>query len=69
MEVISKSIVLNLSRQMGLLVLELENCTQWSMIDPPLNNVVGCEAQVLKKGRSHYIQFDGDSTKFAADAM
>lgn len=54
---------------MGLLVLELENCTQWSMIDPPFNNVVGCEAQVLKKGRSHYIQFDGDSTKFAADAM
>ncbi|HHF2954808.1 hypothetical protein ACXHRA_17185 [Vibrio antiquarius] len=69
MEVISKSIVLNLSRKMGLLVLELENCTQWSMIDPPFHNVVGYKAQVLKKGRSHYIQFDGDNEKFAADEM
>ncbi|MDE1347932.1 MULTISPECIES: hypothetical protein [Vibrio] len=29
----SKSIVLKLSQQMGLTVLELEDCSSWSMID------------------------------------
>lgn len=69
MKVISKSTVLKLSKQMGMLMLELDDCSRWSMIDPPLNGVVGGTAQVLRDGRKHYIQFNGDKEKFAADEM
>ncbi|MFT6910071.1 MAG: hypothetical protein ACJAS1_006799 [Oleiphilaceae bacterium] len=44
-----KSIVLSLSKNMGRTVLNLENCTQWSMIDTPFHNVIGSKAQVLKE--------------------
>ena len=50
-------------------VLNLKDCTQWSMIDTPFHNVIGSKAQVLKEGRSYYIQFDDDKEKFAADEM
>ncbi|EGQ9322077.1 hypothetical protein [Vibrio metoecus] len=69
MQVISNSIVLNLSKRMGLLVLELDDCTSWSMIDSPYGSVIGSNAKVLRDGRNHYIQFDGSSEKFAADEM
>lgn len=54
---------------MGLLVLELDDCTSWSMIDSPYGSVIGSNAKVLRDGRNHYIQFDGSSEKFAADEM
>ncbi|ENM3782601.1 hypothetical protein EFU53_003825 [Vibrio cholerae] len=69
MEIVSKSIVLQLSKKSGMAVLELENCTLWAMIDVPHQNVVGSKAQILKKGRSYYIQFEGSNEKFAADEM
>jgi hypothetical protein len=69
MNIKSKSIVLSLSKNMGRTVLNLQDCTQWSMIDTPFHIVVGSKAQVLKEGKSYYIQFDGDKEKFAADEM
>ncbi|MGI3080010.1 hypothetical protein ACRTEU_18130 [Vibrio alginolyticus] len=65
----SKSIVLKLSQQMGLTVLELEDCSRWSMIDIPTHNVVGSTALISKDGRQYHVQFDSSRTKYAVDEM
>ena len=69
MNIKSKSIVLSLTKNMGRTILNLDDCTQWSMIDTPFKNVIGSNAEVLKEGKNHYIQFDGSKEKFAADEM
>lgn len=69
MNVKSQSIVLKISKNMGRTVLNLDDCTQWSMIDTPSHNVIGSRAKVLKEGRSFYIEFDGSKEKFAVDEM
>lgn len=51
----SKSIVLKLSQQMGLTVLELEDCSRWSMLDIPMHNVVGSTALISKDGRQYHV--------------
>ena len=69
MKIKSKSTVLSLTNNMGRTVLNLDDCTQWSMIDKPAHNVIGDRAQILKEVRSFYILFDGSKEKFAADEM
>ncbi|MFS1473553.1 hypothetical protein BCU45_002970 [Vibrio lentus] len=54
---------------MGLTVLELEDCTRWSMIDIPMHNFVGSTALISKDGRQYHVQFDGSCTKYAVDEM
>ncbi|KZN57461.1 hypothetical protein N474_25710 [Pseudoalteromonas luteoviolacea CPMOR-2] len=41
MSLVSKAIVSSLSNEMGIMVLELDDCTKWSMVDRPFNNVQG----------------------------
>ena len=70
MKIISKAIVSNqYKRNGGFVIFELDNCTEWMLIDNPFINAVGREAKVWRDGRKHYIQIDGSSEKFAVDEM
>ncbi len=69
MKLVSKALVSSLSKQMGMAVLELDDCTRWSMIDCPFQNVSGSSAHVYKDGRQFYVKFDNGSQKFAVDEM
>lgn len=69
MKLVAKAFVENLSSNMGLVVLELDDCTRWSMIDRPYHNVTGATAQVYLDGRKFYVGFNGESERFAVDEM
>ena len=69
MKLVSKALVENLFSDMGLVILELDDCTKWSMIDRPYHNVTGTTAQVYRDGRKFYVGFNGESERFAVDEM
>ncbi|MCD9472923.1 hypothetical protein [Photobacterium phosphoreum] len=69
MKLVSKAFVESLSNGMGLVVLELDDCTRWSMIDRPFHNVNGAPVHVYRDGRKFYVGFNGESERFAVDEM
>lgn len=69
MKLVSKALVESLYSDMGLVVLELDDCTRWSMIDRPYHNINGAEVQVYSDGRKFYVCFNGGSERFAVDEM
>lgn len=69
MNLISKALVKNLFNDAGVVVLELDNCTKWSMIDRPYNDINGATAQVYLDGRQFYVGFNGGFERFAVDEM
>ncbi|WP_064436045.1 hypothetical protein [Pseudoalteromonas neustonica] len=69
MSLVSKAIVSSLSNEMGIMVLELDDCTKWSMVDRPFNNVQGETAHVYREGRSFYVQFGKRTEKYVVDEM
>lgn len=69
MKLVSTALVESLYSDMGLVVLELDDSTRWSMIDRPYHNVNGATVHVYLDGRKYYVRFNGDSEQFAVDEM
>ncbi|EHH3742234.1 hypothetical protein J7075_004685 [Vibrio parahaemolyticus] len=69
MKLVSKALVESLVNELGLVVLELDDCTKWSMIDRPSHNVNGATAYVYRDGRKFYVGFNGGSDRFAVDEI
>ncbi|PCK33535.1 hypothetical protein [Pseudoalteromonas piscicida] len=69
MRLVSKAIVNSLSDEIGVMVLELEDCTRWSMVDRPPNTVQGETAHVYGDGRKYYVQFGKRAKKYVVDEM
>lgn len=70
MKKVASAIIINERRDMdGLTVYELDNVTQWKLIDKPFHSGRDQEVEIWRNGKKHFLQFKGSKEKLVIDEV
>jgi hypothetical protein len=69
MKVNFKATVVREYQHFGSIVYELDNVTNWKLVDTPLFSGVNKDVIISKQGRDNLMQFSGSKEKYVVDEM